>query len=800
MVSIAVAAALAAAGQPAAAQSQQREGASELEEIVVTASRREENLQDVPVSIQAFSGNELEMRGLERVEDVIAAAPNVMVSAGPSTAFNTFAMRGIPRVGFFVDDVWQQSSISLSQRNIMELDRVEILRGPQGTLYGRDTTGGAIRLYTKLPADEFGVRASATFGTYDRRDLILHADLPISDTLKSKVSFLTTERDGYVRSLTVNRAFGDIDDTQVRGDLLWTPSERFSARFTVEDQKFEGTQANVTLNMFDPGAPGVDAGFVDPQGRTIFWVPNSQYYLLAGVDYRAETQVMGFPGGEVGDLQTKSDFNEGPGLIIDLQNYNLKLDFDITDSISITSLSHYHEQWSWNYNHFDASDINFFSQGSVDDRDGWTQELQLTGSHDRLQWLVGAYAWEEEELSHFMRWALWEFATGELDFADVANSPECQSWNPASGLAPCIQVPPSQDSMTAEKEEGIAIFGQATFNFTESLALTIGARYHDQEDTNYTLLFGPNTARRTDVPGRLPSGDALDHGGKADPRVSKFDQDTYRIALTKHFGDSIMTYGGFSQGYNAGGVSRVQIFDLDNNPINFDFPFDPEQIDNYELGIRSDWLDRTLRVNATLFFTEWDQIQLDGTVVNPFTGVVLPTFLRTNAATAEAKGAEFEITYLPTPSWQFDLDAGFLDTEYTDIAEGSELTLDASFGMAPELQYSAGAQWNGELPNGAGVIARLDYMWTDGYNRTYVPGDHSTRYTGEEFEQDSFGLLNARLVFRPQDANWEIAIFGTNLTDERYTDGGFMSPLLEVDDGTFGRPREGGVTFRFEWE
>jgi outer membrane receptor protein involved in Fe transport len=218
----------------------------------------------------------------------------------------------------------------------MELDRVEILRGPQGTLYGRDTTGGAIRLYTKLPADEFGVRASATFGTYDRRDLILHADLPISDTLKSEVSFLTTERDGYVRSLTVNRAFGDIDDTQVRGDLLWTPSERFSARFTVEDQKFEGTQANVTLNMFDPGAPGVDAGFVDPQGRTIFWVPNSQYNLLAGVDYRAETQVMGFPGGEVGDLQTKSDFIDGPGLIIDLQNFNLKLDFDITYSIIIT--------------------------------------------------------------------------------------------------------------------------------------------------------------------------------------------------------------------------------------------------------------------------------------------------------------------------------------------------------------------------------------------------------------------------------------------------------------------------------
>jgi iron complex outermembrane receptor protein len=205
-------------------------------------------------------------------------------------------------------------------------------------------------------------------------------------------------------------------------------------------------------------------------------------------------------------------------------------------------------------------------------------------------------------------------------------------------------------------------------------------------------------------------------------------------------------------------------------------------------------------LNATVFFTEWDEIQLQGTVVNPFTGIVLPTFVTTNAASAEAKGAEVEITYLPTQQWQFDLDVGILDTEYTDIAEGSELTLDAGFGMAPELQYSFGGQWNGYLPNDGDVILRLDYIWTDGYNRTYVPGDQSTRYSGEEFEQDSFGLLNARLVFKPPVGNWEVAVFGTNLTDERYTDGGFMSPLLQIDDGTIGRPREAGVTIRFEFE
>ena len=153
-----------------------------------------------------------------------------------------------------------------------------------------------------------------------------------------------------------------------------------------------------------------------------------------------------------------------------------------------------------------------------------------------------------------------------------------------------------------------------------------------------------------------------------------------------------------------------------------------------------------------------------------------------------------------TDQWQFDLDVGILDTEYTDLTPGSELTLDAAFGMAPELQYSFGGQWNGDLPNGTDVTMRLDYIWTDGYNRTYVPGDHSTRYSGAEFEQPSFGLLNARLIFAPGTSNWEVAIFGTNLTDERYTDGGFMSPLLQVDDGTIGRPREAGVTIRFDFD
>lgn len=777
---------------------------SGLEEVIVSARRRDENLQDVPISIVAVTGYEMEVRGIERVEDVIASVPNVMVSGGPSTAFSQFAIRGIPRAGFFVDDVWQQSTLSVSQRSVMELERVEILRGPQGTLYGRDTTGGAIRLYTKLPAQEFGVRATAIVGSYDRLDLTLNADLPVSDTLLTKISVISAERDGYVDSIIIDRSYGGMDDQQIRGDVLWTPNDQFQARFSAEDMSFEGTQANVTLHMFDPCGPGIQPGCQEP--GSLFWVPNSQYYELVGHEYNSHSQVMDYPGGLVGDLENRSVYT-GPGIKIDVQNYNLNLTYDFSDEISLRSITHYHHQKTWDYNDFSASDTQYFSQGGPSKREGWTQEFQLTGDHDRIHWVAGFYDWHEQEFEHFMRWALWEFATGELDFADVTSSPECSSFfTPAfpggppqgalSGLIPCIQVPPSQDSMTSSTERGWAFFGEMTYDITDQWSATFGARYHYQTHTDWTQLFSPETARRSPIPGTIPAGDPFASAGKVDPRISDFNFDTYKLSTTYNFTDDLMVYGSYSQGYNAGGISRVQIFDLENNAINYDFPYDPEEIDNYEIGLRSDWLDETLRANVTLFYTTWDQIQLSGTVRNPFTGVVLPTFVITNAASATAKGVEVELTYVPNENWQFDLDFASLNTGYDEIAPGSELSLDDNFGMAPEFQYTVGGQYSGGFSNGMNYTIRLDWNWTAGYNRNYVPGDWSTTYTGEKWEVSSFGLLNARFVLYPTD-RWEVAFFGTNLTDSRYSDAGFMSPLLQVDDGTVGRPREWGASVRF---
>ena len=781
-----------------------QQGAAALEEIVVTAQRREENLQEIPLSVAAFTGDEMELRGMERVADVIAGAPNVIISGGPSTARNTFAMRGIAGAAYFVDGVWQQSNIALDDRSVLELDRVEILRGPQGTLFGRDTTGGAIMLFTKLPEEEFGMRASASLGTYDRRDLSVAVDIPLSDKLLSKWTVASAQRDGFVKSVLVDRAYGEIDDQLLRGDLLWTPSDNLTVRLTAEVSEQRSTQANYTLHIIDPGSPGVVVG-EQPQsvGSTTMWVPTHQYYELLGFEYGCRTHVPLCPGGELGDLQTRSDYNEGPGLMLDYDNLNLRFDWDINDNMALTSLTAYQHRDSWDYNNFDNSEFDFFSQGSVADADTFSQEFQFSGDVGRVHWVAGAYWWEVNELRHFMRWSLWEFdpnntGPNTLDFSAVQGHPLCRGgFSQPRSVLPCIIVPPGNQRLSETLEKGYSVFGNVIVDVTESLSLTLGARYHEEEDYVWSHTQHPSAAMRDNVPGRLQAGNHLiSASGRFGERLIEFDHDTYRIALENQFNDDLMAYIGFHQAANSGGVSRVTVRDLEDNQVHFDFPYTPEYIDNYEVGVRSDWMDNRLRINATYFKTDWKDIIINGIARNPFTGAQLPQFHRKNAASAEAKGIELELTYAPTSRLQLEADIATLDTGYTYIEPGADLFIDAPFGLAPEMSYAIAGQWNTSLTNGGRFTVRLDYNWRDGFHRHYVPEEWNTTHTGEEWEQAAYGLLAARLIYTPAAENWELAVFGTNLTDERYANSGFLPGILQIDDGTIGRPREAGITMK----
>ena len=203
----------------------------------MTAQRIEQNVQDVPLSVAVLTGEQLDQRAIQRIADLTSRIPNVLIAGSPGygPTGGSFTIRGIPDVLNYVDGVygfWPFGSIA---RGVIEVERIEVLRGPQGTLFGKDATGGAIQYITKPPAEDFGVRASVVSGSYARRDVTAAVDWPLSDTVKTKWTGAHLQRDGFVDSVLIDRSFGDFDDDVLRGDLLCKPSDGFRLRFNIEN-------------------------------------------------------------------------------------------------------------------------------------------------------------------------------------------------------------------------------------------------------------------------------------------------------------------------------------------------------------------------------------------------------------------------------------------------------------------------------------------------------------------------------------------------------------------------------------
>ena len=767
-------------GTPAGAQQ------AGLEEVIVTATRRALNLQEVPISVVAVTGEELELRGLETMENLSATIPNLSIIGGLAGSSTTaFSVRGIPNVGVYIDGIWQVGNAGLLTRNLVELERVEVLRGPQGTLYGRDSTGGAIRLVTKRPAEEFGASFSATVGEYDRRDVNLSIDVPLAENLLSKWTAASLERDGYIRGLTVNDNFGRIDDMVLRGDLFWTPLERVSFRLNYQSNESRPTEARIQDAVFPEVAQqiGFAAGIV-------------QFYTLAGAPITSATQTAGFPGGQVGKWETNSDITLPD--VIDDEQVSIDVNWEITDNVSLQLLTGYTEQVVHNYVDWDNTQYVVFNDYFSNELELFSQEIQLSGTSGRVNWVAGAYYWDQENVSRNPSYGVEEFLDGTLDPAPALASPQCVNAPP--GFVPCFLTVPIifsnvADDMNWSQQDGFAVFGEVVIGLNDRLDLTLGARYHDQ--TNQVSALAP-------IPGVTapkPAGANADYVG-GDPFAGtltgpldevSFDKTTGRVALTYQFNDNAMGYVGYSQGFNSGGVGIVN---FPQPTGRLAIPFDPETLNNYEIGLRSDWADGRVRFNATLFHTKWEDIQLAGEAIDPATGQAATTLITTNVASAEAEGLEIELLYAPTERWQFNVNLGFLDTAFTEVSPTTnQVTLSDEFAQAPETNGNIGVQHTASLGNGGRLTSRLDYTYTDQFWRSRIPSFRTSFYNlpGAFDEAGDYGLVNGRLAYAPPAGNWELALFGTNLTNEYYVNSGFFHALWSIDFATVGRPREVGV-------
>jgi iron complex outermembrane receptor protein len=734
------------------------ENSGSLEEVVVTARRRSEDLQRVPISIASLSADDLQMRGIDNVEQLDHTVPNF--SPAPYNFFGTeqasFRMRGVPGVGVYVDGIAYQEEFGFFS-DLVEMDRVEVLRGPQGTLFGKNSMGGAIQFVTKEPADEFGARVSTTVGDYHRFNVSAAMDLPLSPTLLTKVTVAKVTRDGYLPSVSVNQEFGSQDNLLARLDVVWKPTDNFNARFIIEENDL-GTNGNPTT---DWGLSPSCAGYPTQPSLTCLYNGASQYGAPLKVN-------QAWVYGASNTWLTAGNY-DGPELYTDATNYKLILNYQLNDTWAVKVLGSARDVKSESFEDFTNIPYHMFEGENTNNIHEATGEGQLLYSSSQLTGTTGIYYYND-----FRRWLRENWFGNDVDLAvSPANNAAAKDFLGIPSFVPVPAFIPNIDTLFFYHIHGLAGFSEWTYKITDQLSLTAGVRYN--RDTAEVDGFAPDQP----IPALccVPTTSLTPNGaGPVYGESNGVYTDTApRISLQYQWTPTVMTYATFAEGFSAGGGTQT--------PTGVQ-SYAPEKLKNYELGLRSDWLDHTLRFNASLFYSLYTDVQANEN--EGFDNVTI------NAGKGLAKGAELEGQWLITRAFSINYGVGLLKTGYSDYPATTGILPGSPFPYAPKATIDVGAQYDTPLPNAGGLTLRLDEGWTSGV----VTGSDSSGVS-----IPSYGLLGARLVYHPPNTkNWDLQLYGSNLLDKYYRLTGYDIPSLGLDTGTVGLPRMYGLTINVRFE
>ena len=714
-----------------------------IEEILITARKRQESLQDAPLSVAAFTGESLEQRGFNDVSEISQLVPNLIFDIAPPISGNQSAaavfIRGIgqldftinvdPGVGTYIDGVYVARSVG-GVIDLLDLERVEILRGPQGTLFGRNTIGGAVQLITRAPEEEFGGYGSVTLGTDSRVDVLGVVNVPFSDTVRSKFSVLSRNRDGYVTDGT-GSDLGNDDSIATRFQLVWEPTDRLDFAFAFDATRDrENGAPNVALNLYSntpiPLRTNTAAqGEAALQGCTPAIFDTSRLCFgpawLTGDRNRTEST---FPAKSENDIYGVS--------------FTVNYEIPWGDFKSITAYRDMDSQFQRDSDH---SPFNVFATINDQEQDQFSQEFQLVGDsfQNTLHWVSGLYYFTEE-------------AT-ELTQVILPNA------NPASGTL-------IRGIFNNEVENSNwAVYGEATYDFTERLHLTLGARYTDETKEYITnQVFVPN-ATLTPVLVTL-----VDDPGSS----SDFTETTSRATLSYDIGDQLMTYATYSEGFKSGGFNPRYLAPAPNLKA---IPFDPEYVTSYEVGFKFINDSNTLRVNGALFVNDYDDIQIS---TNPdFTGGATIT---QNAAQAEISGGELEFTFAPNAEWLFEGGLGYLNARYDQLDPAVQFGTNNDFARIPEWSGNFAASYIYELGSGASIIPRLDVA--------YKSEMEGSAENNPDVFQDEYTVVNTNITYTDATDTWIVSLGVTNVTDEDYLISANSNRRLGYAEGVFARERE----------
>lgn len=612
-----------------------------LEEVVVTAQKRTQNLQDVPVAVSAFTGEMLRESGVRDMFELATIAPSLSVEQTQSSASTTFGIRGIftssqnfglePSVGLYVDGVYRSRQGSMVN-NMVDVASVEVLRGPQGTLFGRNTPAGAILVNSVAPDFEESGYLEGGAGDYGLLDINGAKSFTlIEDELAIRLSGFNMDRDGTVdvvgNELQEDDAINDRNRWGVRFQTLYTPNEDLTLRFIGDHSKVDeiccavGNWENnfFTQNPAPPNAiPGTDTTVAAPRpGGLGGTVPLGKDFY----DYKVSTSFK----------PESQNTDEGVSLQADWQ----------TDYFLITSISAYRKHESYDNIDADFYDIDALERVNDLTQEQYSQELRFSGDafNDKVNYVTGLYYFDQT-LDSTTDTILGEDAYVLASAFLGVNLPQAF-------------LPPGSSASNAadQKQYSYAAFGQADYHLTEQLVLTGGLRWTD-ENKEMTNVF-------TENPTPAPPGFIGLTELAPRPNVDEdFNESkiTYTAKISYFLNDLTMFYGSYGTGYKAGGINT------DRTPPSADTVFEPETAESYELGMKTEFPDQGLRLNVALHKTDTDDLQ---TISFQGAGFVLD-----NAGVAETYGGEIDLMWLPTDSTTFTLGYAYNHAEYSDFENG----------------------------------------------------------------------------------------------------------------------------------
>lgn len=759
-----------------------------LEEIIVTARKRVESLQETPVAVTALSTQALREAGVRNLSDLNQIVPNIEVASGNGNAgIANIYIRGVGQrnsganidsgVGVYIDGIYIGRPDG-ALLDINDVQSVQVLRGPQGTLFGKNTTGGALVFTSNPPVDEFEALVGARVGNYDRRDADLMVNVPITDTLFTRLSGTHRSRDGYMENLYDGQDYNDEDRQSLIWQTRWLVSDDFTLDLNLNwaqtDQKAR-PQKCLPVEGYD--------GWQEVLFNQLAITPSTGRELK---DFCRDAAAAG------GDDPYKIISDIGGIYKVENRGAGLTAEWMLGENLSIKSITGWRYTEAEQNDELDSTGIPFLHRtnsvhpfSTPAKTDQYSQEFQLTGSafDDRMQYVAGVFWFSEE--------------TDNRRSVNILGP-----FDPAIGGT---FFSSSTANLKIAENEAIAVFSQVEWEFNDHWRTTLGVRYteEDREFTRELYLPDPATLDANGGP-VVPLGGGLYIVSRPDfvynpefdfllddaPSGKVSNDDVTPMASIQYllgdndFIDDGSLYLTYSEGFLSGGLSEAPGGSLEE--------FEPEEVENWEFGFKLDLLDRSLRINGAIFNMDYINRQLTTLVINPNTGSPAPATI--NAAESTIRGIELETTWLPAERWMISFNATINDGEietYDDVqltlAGDQELSpgctrtslvvvavdecpndrSDENLPRLPEETYMLAVQYDWDSRFGL-LQPRLQASWK--FDIDYCFDSASCR-SGLWLEDEQFEL-SGRIGWVSPEGKWTGGLYGTNLTDEDYFIGG----------------------------